>query len=382
MDAVGAPDTPAEDTLHTLRPADARNMPCASETADLVVTSPPYPMIQMWDSQFTGFDPAIGELLSRGDGVSAWRRMHVILDGVWENCAAALRPGGFACINIGDATRAVGNEFSLYSNHARITAAFEALGLRSLPVILWRKSTNAPNKFMGSGMLPAGAYVTLEHEYILVFRKGGPRRFVTPEDKLRRRRSAYFWEERNEWFSDQWRLGGVRQNRSGSSSENGMRLRSGAFPVELPLRLILMYSVAGDLVLDPFVGTGTSMLAAAACARNSLGVESSPELAREAESTLLGGEATCRQLAEDRIAAHRRFVEQYLARGGTLLHRNAIHGFPVKTSQEREIHLRRVTAISAESAAHGTEPAASVTESDRRFRVRYGEIDRELDLRP
>lgn len=74
--------------------------------------------------------------------------------------------------------------FQLYPNHARIINAFHALGVSNLPNILWRKQTNAPNKFMGSGMLPAGAYVTLEHEWILIFRKGGKRIFKSPENKL------------------------------------------------------------------------------------------------------------------------------------------------------------------------------------------------------
>ena len=63
-----------------------------------------------------------------------------------------------------------------------------SLGFSALPAIIWRKQTNAPNKFMGSGMLPAGAYVTLEHEYILIFRKGAKREFSSPADKANRRR--------------------------------------------------------------------------------------------------------------------------------------------------------------------------------------------------
>ena len=69
-----------------------------------------------------------------------------------------------------------------------------------MPAILWRKPTNAPNKFMGSGMLPPNAYVTLEHEYILMFRWGAKREFSQEEQKRSRRESAYFWEERNGWF--------------------------------------------------------------------------------------------------------------------------------------------------------------------------------------
>ncbi|MFW6335242.1 MAG: DNA methyltransferase, partial [Desulfosalsimonas sp.] len=108
------------------------------------------------------------------------------------------------CVNIGDAVRKLGDSFSLYPNHSEIIRAFLSRGLTPLPAIIWRKQTNAPNKFMGSGMLPAGAYVTLEHEYVLIFRKGAKRQFATPAQKLNRKKSAIFWEERNQWYSDVW----------------------------------------------------------------------------------------------------------------------------------------------------------------------------------
>src|SRR5690606_1592163 len=142
-------------------------------------------------------------------------------------------------------------------------SAFIRLGFANMPNILWRKQTNAPNKFMGSGMLPAGAYVTLEHEWILVFRKAGKRTFRSEAEKKLRRESAFFWEERNTWFSDLWDLKGVKQKITNS----GSRDRSAAYPFELPYRLINMYSVKGDIVLDPFLGTGTTALAAMATER-------------------------------------------------------------------------------------------------------------------
>ncbi len=83
---------------------------------------------------------------------------------------------------------------------------------------------------MGSGMLPAGAYVTLEHEYVLIFRKGGKRTFPSQNQAERRRRSAFFWEERNRWFSDVWDFKGERQRLNGSDIDR----RSAAFPFELP----------------------------------------------------------------------------------------------------------------------------------------------------
>lgn len=83
---------------------------------------------------------------------------------MWDQSFSAQNP------KIGDATRTINGEFKLYNNHSRIVKSCSELGLTTLPDIIWHKTTNAPNKFMGSGMLPCGAYVTLEHEYILIFR--------------------------------------------------------------------------------------------------------------------------------------------------------------------------------------------------------------------
>ena len=144
----------------------------------------------------------------------------------------------------------------LYPNHARILTALLALGFTPLPAIIWRKPTNSPNKFMGSGMLPAGAYVTLEHEHILLLRKGPKREFTGDARKQLRRESAIFWEERNQWYSDVWfELRGSRQ---------GLKRRGPAPPQRrLPVRARLpadqMFSVKGDTVVDPFLGTGTTL---------------------------------------------------------------------------------------------------------------------------
>ena len=89
-----------------------------------------------------------------------------------------MKNGGIACINIGDATRTLNDVFCLYQNHTRIASSMLRIGFLSLPCILWRKQTNAPNKFMGSGMMPPGAYVTLEHEYVLILRKGNKKEEV------------------------------------------------------------------------------------------------------------------------------------------------------------------------------------------------------------
>lgn len=330
----------------------------ADESVDLVVTSPPYPMIEMWDEVFTAQDSsgAVGRALSAGDGAEAFELMHRLLDRVWRECYRLLKPGAFACINIGDATRKVGGNFRLYPNHARIISSCTALGFQSLPAILWRKQTNGPTKFMGSGMLPAGAYVTLEHEYILVFRKGGKRSF-SGDEKRRRRESAFFWEERNTWFSDIWDLKGVRQRiESGSegAGKKGIRERSAAFPFEIPYRLISMYSLIGETVLDPFLGTGTTTAAAVAAARNSVGFEIEPGFTEQLPSVLERASFEMNDRIRQRFEDHLLFVSDFENRKGEKpAHVNEHYGFSVVTTQERELRIPYIETIDISETATG-----------------------------
>ncbi len=315
----------------------------ASESAQLVVTSPPYPMVEMWDEAFSSLVPEARDALLAMDGPRAFEAMHGLLDRVWLACAHALQPGGIACINIGDATRTVDGNFRLFSNHARIVAGMERAGFVSLPDILWRKPTNAPNKFMGSGMLPAGAYVTYEHEYVLVFRKGGKRVFSSTEARQNRRRSAYFWEERNRWFSDLWTdVRGVAQELDATSRE-----RSAAYPMELAFRLIQMFSAYGDVVLDPFVGTGTTMAAAVASGRSSVGIELDAGLADVIEGRLSNALGWGQTRAARRLAEHKDFVTARTAAGKSFKHRNMIYDVPVVTAQETDLQLNCGDRLSA-----------------------------------
>ncbi len=330
-------------TKHHLIFEDSRNTAdLAEDSIDLVVTSPPYPMIEMWDQVFTAMAPAVEKTLAKGKGMDAFDIMHRQLDRVWHGIYRVLKPGGFACINIGDAARTLDCHFMLYPNHSRIMSCLLSLGFTSLPAVLWRKQTNAPNKFMGSGMLPAGAYVTLEHEYILVVRKGGKRVFKTPEDKKKRHESAFFWEERNQWFSDIWMdLKGTRQG----MTDKALRQRSGAFPFELPYRLICMYSLKGDTVLDPFMGIGTTALAAMAAGRNSVGFELetgfAPAIALRADAIVDFSNA----LITQRLDHHREFISHRLENKKVVKHTNMHYGFPVVTSQEKALLLNRPLSL-------------------------------------
>ena len=313
-----------------------------SESVNLVVTSPPYPMIEMWDGVFCSQNPQIRRMLDEGRGAEAFESMHVLLDFVWGELYRVLKPGGLVCLNIGDAARTVEGFFALHANHSRIQSRMTGLGFSCLPAVIWRKQTNAPNKFMGSGMYPPGAYVTLEHEYILIFRKGPIRKFSKGESVINRRASAYFWEERNQWFSDVWMdLKGASQIRGASTS----RSRTGAFPFELPYRLISMFSVIEDLVLDPFAGTGTTAAAAAALGRNSIGYEIDEELKQVIGLNLTEATVLAEKRLQARLNNHLEFVKAREASGYAFKYINRNYNFPVMTRQEKDLSFPRLMSI-------------------------------------
>ncbi|MFB6191807.1 MAG: site-specific DNA-methyltransferase [Haloarculaceae archaeon] len=329
------------ETRHRVVVGDARRLEeVADDSVELVVTSPPYPMIEMWDELFAALDPAVADRLDDGDGRGAFEAMHGVLDEVWSELARVLVDGGIACVNVGDATRTVDGRFRVYGNHARIVEAFEALGFDPLPEVLWRKPANSAAKFMGSGMLPPNAYVTLEHEHVLVFRNGARRSFEPGAE--RRYEAAYFWEERNRWFSDVW--DDVRGELQALDGDD-LRDRSAAYPFEIPHRLVNMYSVYGDTVLDPFWGTGTTGLAALVAGRNSVGYEIDTELARGFDERVRDAPALSREVARRRLDDHRAFVRERRDEGETFAYGADHYEFPVTTKQERSLRLYAVDRI-------------------------------------
>ena len=245
---------------------DSRHMQeLASDSVHLVVTSPPYPMVSIWDDFF------------QEQSAKSYDEMHDYLNQVWREVIRVLVPGGIACVNIGDATRTRDGMFHLYPNHSRVIEAFEGLGLVTLPYILWKKPTTKPRykgkgAFLGSGFLPPNAYVTLDMEFILLFRKGGLRTF--PPKDPQRYNSRFTKKERDTWFSQVWTVPGTRQ------THGDLERRIAAFPEEIPRRLIRMFSIEDDLVLDPFLGSGTSLKCAMDLDRRFIGYEKMESLAR------------------------------------------------------------------------------------------------------
>jgi site-specific DNA-methyltransferase (cytosine-N4-specific) len=254
----------------------------ADGSVQLMVTSPPYPMIKMWDTLFAKEEPKIATLWQKleadSQGVTVtqiYDEMHDYLGKVWQETYRVLVDGGIACINIGDATRTVNGKFKLFPNHSRITEICEKIGFTTLPYILWKKPTTKPKykgkgAFLGSGFLPPNAYVTLDCEFILIFRKGNLRKFQ-PHDP-QRYDSAFTKHQRDEWFSQIWTVKGVRQTTS------ALERRTAAYPEEISDRLIKMFSIRGDTVLDPFLGSGTTTKTALENQRNSIGYENDGNL--------------------------------------------------------------------------------------------------------
>ncbi len=325
-------------TTHRIYFKNASNIEdLETESVDIIITSPPYPMIEMWDSLFSTFNEEINQALQNNNGRNAFNLMHEELNKIWKECARVLKPAGFACINIGDATRKIGNTFRLFTNHSKITNFFEENGFISLPCILWRKPTNSPNKFLGSGMLPPNAYVTLEHEYILLFKKGKEKRAIPPKSE-RRYESVYFWEERNIWFSDIWiDIRGTSQNIYENDNNKNIRERSAAYPLQLPYRLINMFSLYGDTVLDPFWGTGTTSIAAMLSARNSIGYELNSEFLELFDKQVETIKAQSNSLNEERVLNHIKFIKDCQSNGKNFKYSSTNYKFPIITKQEENI---------------------------------------------
>jgi modification methylase len=274
---------PNMQTQHKIIIGNSQQMPEIPDAAvHLMVTSPPYPMIQMWDRQFAEQDPKIAGLWQKLEAdpqeetvTQIYNAMHENLAKVWAQTHRVLVDGGIACINIGDATRSVNGKFRVFPNHARIIEHCEKIGFTTLPYILWKKPTTKPmykgkGAFLGSGFLPPNAYVTLDCEFILIFRKGKLRKFP-PKDPLRYE-SVLTKKQRDEWFTQIWQITGTRQ----TASE--LERRTAAYPDEIANRLIKMFSTKGDTILDPFLGSGTTTKLAMQNERNSIGYETDKNL--------------------------------------------------------------------------------------------------------
>ena len=235
---------------------------------DLAVTSPPY-----WHIKDYGVPGQIGY------GQSLHEYL-IDLYHAWRECFRVLREGARLCINVGDqfARAAVYGRYKVIPLHAEFINQCEHIGFDFLGSIIWQKKTTMNPSggavVMGSYPFPPNGIVEIDYEFILIFKKPGQSKKVSKEIKEASRLTKEEWKE---YFAGHWHFGGVRQ-----VGHEAM------FPEELPRRLIRMFTFAGDTVLDPFLGSGTTVKAALEANRNAVGYEINPDYL-EAVPEKIGG---------------------------------------------------------------------------------------------
>jgi len=243
----------------------------SSESVHLVVTSPPYYNLKKYNDH--------PDQLGNMDGYDGF---HDELDKVWAHAFRILVPGGRLVCVIGDvciARRRNKGRHMVLPLHADIAVRTRRIGFDYLTPILWHKIANASFEAAGNGggflgkPYEPNAIIKSDVEYILMLRKPGAYRKPSEDQRAMSRLSK---EEQSEWFQPIWT--GV----TGASTKH----HPAPFPKELAYRLIRMFSFTGDTIVDPFLGTGTSVVAAINANRNSIGLEIDPQYFAQAESRI------------------------------------------------------------------------------------------------
>ncbi len=233
---------------------DSRKMiEVEDESIDLVVTSPPY-----WHIKDYGSPGQIGY----GQSLHEYLRD---LYRVWGECFRVLKSGRRMCINIGDqfARSIIYGRYKVIPLHAEFISQCEEIGFDYMGSIIWQKKTTMNTtggaNVMGSYPYPPNGMVEIDYEFILIFKKPGKSPKVPKDVKERSKMTKEEWKN---YFYGHWYFGGARQ-----IGHEAM------FPEELPRRLIKMYTFVGDTVLDPFLGSGTTVKVALSLGRNAVGYE-------------------------------------------------------------------------------------------------------------
>lgn len=241
-------------TWHKIIIGDSRHMDeVKNETVHLVITSPPY-----WQLKDYGSKDQIGFNDSYQDYIDN-------LNKVWKECYRVLHPGCRLCVNIGDQfARAIFyGRYKVIPIRTEIIKYCESIGFDYMGAVIWQKVTTCQTtggaSVMGSYPYPRSGIIKIDYEFILIFKKLGRPPQVSKEVK---EKSKLTNEEWNKYFNGHWNFPGEKQNG-----------HIAMFPLELPRRLIKMFSFCEDTVLDPFLGSGTTSRAALYLGRNSIGYE-------------------------------------------------------------------------------------------------------------
>lgn len=264
-------------TWHKIIIGDSRDMrEVPAESVHLVVTSPPYVTTKFAKGQPFNVDEYLD-----------------LIRGVFKEVYRVLAPDGRVCLNVADIHTKYYYKDGVFSHiplaHMVLNEVLK-LGFRTLETFIWDKGYNrhlggAPGPLFGSYPYPHTIYSNVYWEYIFVLRKPGPKREVPKEVKEKSKIPYEKWKEYTRYI---WRI---------ESESEWIKEHPAVFPVDIPKRLIEMYSFVGDIVLDPFLGSGTTTLAARLTGRNSIGYEINPkylELIKRrimmGQRLLLGGE--------------------------------------------------------------------------------------------
>lgn len=263
---------PFDETEHRIRQGDARDLSFLDkESVQLVVTSPPYWVLKEYEPH----DAQLG-------AIKGYEAFLVELDKVWRECVRVLVPGGRICCVVGDicVPRRRDGRHYVMPLHADIQVRSRQLGLDCLTPILWQKIANGVTEAEGNGAgfygkpYQPGAIVKNDVEYILFLRKGGEYRSPSP---IQRALSMLTKDEMHSWMRSSW------TDIRGESTRRG---HPAPYPTAIAERLIRMFSFAGDTVLDPFAGTGSTAVAALNSGRNSISVEIEPKYVAMAQERL------------------------------------------------------------------------------------------------